>query len=408
MCRKQITLPPNAHILVVKLAGIGDLLLATPALRALRETYPQTNIDLLVTPDSAGLLNGWQVIDRIIVLDKYLFDSLGQVVKNPLILLRLRPLWRELRKGHYDAVLLLHHLTLPFGRLKHQLLMRATGAKWRVGLDNGHGWFLNVRVKDRGFGAMHEAEYNLALAEAVSATTKDKRLTVPLTKEERNIGAQLIAPPLPLNDIPTSPDANGTHTSPDTLRPLIAMHPGSGGYSTARRWAPERFAQLADTLFHNVGGQLVLLGGPEEAELHQQIISMLKSAMPVRSFAGKGNIKVAAAVLEQADLFVGNDSALAQLSVAVGTPTVVIFGLTNHKAWGPYTGGMPEPSTTVVRLNLPCMPCFYRGHDLGTPEGCATRDCLALLGVDPVAIAARRLLRKDYKKVPTEHEVDIG
>jgi 3-deoxy-D-manno-octulosonic-acid transferase len=54
-----ISLPATAHILVVKMAGIGDLLLATPALRALRESYPQARIDLLVTPDSAGLLNGW-------------------------------------------------------------------------------------------------------------------------------------------------------------------------------------------------------------------------------------------------------------------------------------------------------------------------------------------------------------
>src|SRR5450755_2476317 len=182
--RKHITLPEQAHILVVKLAGIGDLLLATPALRALRESYPQARIDLLVTPDSAGLLNGWEVIDNIIVLDKYLFDSPQQMVLHPAILLRLTTLWNTLRAGHYDAVLLLHHLTLPFGRLKHQALMRATGAKWRVGLDNGHGWFLNVRVKDEGFGAMHEAEYNLAIAEAVGATTTNKRLTVPLNEDE--------------------------------------------------------------------------------------------------------------------------------------------------------------------------------------------------------------------------------
>ncbi len=81
----HITLPANAHILVVKLAGIGDLLLATPALRALRETYPQARIDLLVTPDSAGLLNGWEVIDHVIVLNKYLFDYPQQVLKNVLL-----------------------------------------------------------------------------------------------------------------------------------------------------------------------------------------------------------------------------------------------------------------------------------------------------------------------------------
>ncbi len=379
MHKKQITLPPGAHILVVKLATIGDLLLATPALRAMRETYPQARIDLLVTPASAGLLDGWEVIDRVIILDKYLFDYPQQLLKNPRNLLRLRPLWHDLRDGDYDAVLLLHHLTLFFGRLKHQILMRATGAKWRAGLDNGHGWFLNVRVKDEGFGAMHEADYNLAVAEAIGATANTKRLTVPITSKERQQAHQLLFEDGPAENI---------------TRPIIAMHPGSGGYSTARRWAPERFAQLADTLFHDVGSQLILMGGPEEAELHQQIIGMMRSGMPVRSFAGKGSIRVTAAVLEQVDLFVGNDSGLMHLAVAVGIPTVAIFGLTNSDAWGPYTGGTPGEQAIVVKLDLPCMPCFYRGHDLGTPEGCMTRDCLAMLGVDPVAVAARRLLRE--------------
>jgi len=380
MHKKHISLPPGAHILVVKLATIGDLLLATPALRALRETYPQARIDLLVTPASAGLLDDWEVIDHVIVLDKYLFDYPQQLLINPRNLLRLRPLWHTLREGDYDAVLLLHHLTLFFGRLKHQLLMRATGAKWRVGLDNGHGWFLNVRVKDRGFGAMHEAEYNLAVAEAVGgATTSNKQLTVPINAEERQQARQLVY---------------GDKPAASVKRPIIAMHPGSGGYSTARRWAPERFAQLADTLYHDVGGQLLLMGGPEETELHHHIMGMMQSDMPVRSFAGKGSIRVAAAVLAEADLFVGNDAGPMHLATAVGTPTVAIFGLSNSAAWGPYTGGAPGQQAVVVKLDLPCMPCFYRGHDLGTPEGCMTRDCLAWLGVDPVVVAARRLLRE--------------
>jgi ADP-heptose:LPS heptosyltransferase len=447
MHTKQIALPPDAHILVVKLATIGDLLLATPALRALRETYPNARIDLLVTPASAGLLDGWEIIDRVIVLDKYLFDYPQQLLKNPRNLLRLRPLWHDLRDGDYNAVLLLHHLTLFFGRLKHQILMRATGAKWRIGLDNGHGWFLNVRVKDNGFGAIHEVQYNLALAEAAGATTNNRRLTVPINEEERqqafklikeinsdntphvretrNVGAGLAhAQPNSPAQQHTPAESNSPqdtnnlldptytparqHTPIQTYspartehstinRPIIAMHPGSGGYSTARRWAPERFAQLADTLYHDVGGQLILIGGPEEAELHKQVIGRMQSGMPTRSFAGKGSIHVAAAVLEQADLFVGNDSGLMHLAVAVGLPTVAIFGLTNSDAWGPYTGGKTEEQAIVVKLDLPCMPCFYRGHDLGTPEGCMTRDCLAMLGVDPVAAAARRLLREARK-----------
>ena len=384
----QVTLPPDARILVVKLAGIGDLLLATPALRALRETYPQAQIDLLVTPASAGILDGWDAINRIIVLDKYVFDYPQQILKNPRNLLRLTPLWHDLHDSHYDAVLLMHHLTLPFGRLKHQLLMRATGAKWRVGLDNGHGWFLNVRVPDNGFGAMHEAEYNLAVARAVGATPDNTSLIVPLRDEERQQARQLVY---------GEQRENTPESGENVQHPIIAMHPGSGGYSTARRWEPERFAQLADTLFREFGGQLLLMGGPEEAPLHEQIAGMLQSSVPVRSLAGKGSIKAAAAVLELADLFVGNDSALMHLAVAGGTPTVGIYGLTNHKAWGPFPGNDPRRKAIVVRLDLPCMPCFYRGHSLGTPEGCATRDCLAQLGIDPVAAAARRLLRETQK-----------
>src|SRR5438067_12213135 len=116
MHTQPIKLPPGAHILVIKMAGIGDLLLATPALRALRETYPPARIDLLVTPTSAGLLNDWEVIDNVIVLDKYLFDYPQQLLKNPLNLLKLGPLWHDLRGGQYDAVILMHHLTLFFGR----------------------------------------------------------------------------------------------------------------------------------------------------------------------------------------------------------------------------------------------------------------------------------------------------
>jgi heptosyltransferase-2 len=379
---QQIALPPDAHILVVKLASMGDLLLSTPALRSLRETYSQARIDLLVTPEAAGILKGWQAIDHIIVLDKYLFDYPSQMLLHPDRLLRLTAFWNTLRAGHYDAVLLMHHLTLPFGRLKHQVLMRATGAKWRVGLDNGHGWFLNVRVGDDGFGAHHEAEYCMAVAQAVGATITDKRLFIPLSEEDRTQARRLLY----------------NEGSPESApRPIIALHAGSGGYSTARRWAPERFAKLADMLFHDFGGQVVLVGGPEEAKLHGQIMSMMQSPVPVRSLAGQASVHVTAAILELVDLFIGNDAGPMHLAAAVGTPVVAIFGLSNYRAWGPYTGGVAGRRAEVVHLDLPCMPCFYRGHQLGTPEGCMTRDCLAMLGVDSVAAVARRMLCEEIR-----------
>jgi heptosyltransferase-2 len=210
----------------------------------------------------------------------------------------------------------------------------------------------------------------------------NKHLIVPLSAAERQQARQLVFQDTLEDAIP---------------QPIIAMHPGSGGYSIARRWAPERFAQLADTLYKDTGGRLLLMGGPEEAELHQHIMHMMQSRMQVRSLAGKGTIKIATAVLELADLFIGNDAGLMHLATAVDTPTVAIFGLSNQQAWGPYSGEKHSKRTAIVSLDLPCMPCFYRGHELGTPEGCATRDCLASLGVDPVATAARRMLREQGK-----------
>ena len=222
----------------------------------------------------------------------------------------------------------------------------------------------------------------MEVAKAVGATIRDKHLEVPLRDEERRKAWQLVY---------------GEANPSAAEQPIIAMHPGGGGYSTARRWSPERFALLADTLYHDVGGQVLFMGGPEEAELNEQIMRLMTSPMPARNLAGKATINVSAAVLELVHLFVGNDSVLMHLAAAVGTPTVAIFGLTNYKAWGPYTGEPAHTRAEVVHLNLSCMPCFYHGHLLGTPEGCATRDCLAWLGVDPVAVAARKMLRHTWK-----------
>lgn len=382
-----VTLPANARMLVIKLAGIGDGLLIMPALRALRETYPNADIDLLTRHIPAQVLQGWDVLNEIIVINpRPKGAKLDQEFTLKQRLELLGRLLKKLRAKHYDAVLLFHHLLPLQRRLTYQSLTLATGAKWRVGLDNGHGWFLNVKVPDNGFGARHEAEHYLAVVEAIGATTQDKRLRIPLLDEERQQARHIVY------------DTD----EPDTLQgPIIAMHPGCSMLSTARRWAPERFAQLADTLYHDFGGRLVLLGGPDEAPIREEVMRLMQSAMPVRSLSGKDSIKLTAAIIEQCDLFIGNDSGLMHLATAVDTPTVAIFGLTNHKAWGPYTGGIPGRAT-VVRLDLPCMPCYFRGKEIGTPEGCATRDCLAQLQVDPVAGAARKMLLATRKQ-PT-HE----
>ena len=93
-------------------------------------------------------------------------------------------------------------------------------------------------------------------------------------------------------------------------------------------------------------------------------------------------------MLRRCRLLVSNDSGVVHLATAVSTPVVAVFGPSNDAAWGPY----PPPAHRVVRATLPCSPCFYRGTSLGTPQGCATRECLQLVTPAMVVAAAQELL----------------
>ena len=143
--------PPSKpdRILAVKLADVGDLLLITPALRALHHAYPAAKLDVLATPRSAGALQNLSFIDELLLLDKYQFDHPLQSL-HPARWGNLIGFARQLRARRYDTVLLFHHLSLRLGVLKHGALMLVTGAPRRIGLDNGRGWFLSHRIADPG------------------------------------------------------------------------------------------------------------------------------------------------------------------------------------------------------------------------------------------------------------------
>ena len=164
-----VDLGDRPRICVIKLATLGDLLLATPAIRALRDRYPEATIDILTTPAAAGLLQDSQLVRRIFALDKYAFDKPTQLLQNLRPTFAASSLLGRLRKEHYDAALLLHHLTLARSRVKSWALLRAIAPTTSIGLDNGWGGFLDRRVPDNGFGIRHEAEYALEVARAAGA-----------------------------------------------------------------------------------------------------------------------------------------------------------------------------------------------------------------------------------------------
>src|SRR5439155_7441682 len=129
------------RILAVKLADLGDLLTITPALQALRATYPASDIDLLVPPSSASLLAGAPYVNRILAFNKFAFDRKSGLL-NLEQLLRASIFFARLRVAGYDALMLFHHFTTRWGTLKFAALALASGAPARAGLDNGRGRFL--------------------------------------------------------------------------------------------------------------------------------------------------------------------------------------------------------------------------------------------------------------------------
>ena len=357
------------RILVVKLADLGDLLTATPALRALRETFPTARIDALVTPSSATLLRGSDAVDRVIPFDKFAFDRMqGTLSALPKGL----ALGRRLRAARYDTLMLLHHLTTAYGTAKYAALALASGAPVRAGLDNGRGWFLTHRAPDDGFGARHEVDYWLSVVATLGASNPRPRLELVIPPEAEAAAAERWA-------------AFGLEG-----RQVTVLHPGSGAFSLARRWPAERYAALGDRLAEERDLAVVVLAGPApgESELAEAVARGMRH--PAALLSGVPSVQELAALLGRAALFVGNDSGVMHLASTVECPIVAVFGPTNYRAWGPYPPDSPRHA--VVREPLACSPCIHRGHSFGTPSGCPARTCLDIVTVEMVFETATRVL----------------
>lgn len=355
------------RILLVQFADIGDLILTTPAIRALREALPDAHLALLTSSHSAPVIGNMALVDEMITFDRTQFNF----SKALLTLDNLRQIG-SLRKGRYDTVIYFHHFTLKLGTPKFALIGLVTGAKRRIGLQNGNGWFLTESILDEGFGAKHQAQYWLDLVGLLGADTQPQP-------------AQMTTAAITGIDIP---EKSGVR---------VVIHPGSGGYSLARRWSPESFAQVADTLHNEHNAQIILIGTPDDDT------AAVKAAMQHEplDLTGKTSLGQIATLLKDTDLYIGADSGVMHIAATIGTPLVAIFGPSNHEAYGPWT---PHSPSIVIRSAPECSPCSYVGHGIGLRHGCAARTCMRMVTPEQVIDAANAVLNGDvgtYRDTPT-------
>lgn len=330
------------RILCVQWADIGDVVLTTPALSALREAHPDAHIGLLTTPAAAAVVHGTSLVNAIYTLPRF------KIARRETL-----TVFAAIRRDRYDAILYFHRLTTRAGAWKYAALGYFSGAKQRIGLDNGRGGFLTDRVPDPGFDAEHQSDAWLKAAALLGADPAPRPPTV-------------AHEPFPL---------------PDALK-RIAVHAGSGGFSTARRWSPEQLALAADTLAFELNAQIVVVGTSDDDT--PELLRHLKS--PALDLTGKTTVPQLAGVLSQCALYLGSDSGVTHIAAASGTPTVAVFGPTNDRAY------RPLGNSVVVRTLPECAPCLYVGHEMGSRDGCPPLTCLKMVTAEMVVRAARKLL----------------
>ena len=182
------------------------------------------------------------------------------------------------------------------------------------------------------------------------------------------------------------------------------MHVGGDGFNGRKRWAPARFARVANALIERFDARVFLIGGGADIPTSQQAAALIRG--PVRVLAGKTSLKVTAALIEASSLFIGNDSSPLHIAAAVGAPSIGIFGPSDWKEFSPVA--RPGYRGRLLHSDLPCSPCFrFVGNaPLWQVNPCYSFACLKAIDTHHVLDAAVELL--DITIPPRDREPAVA
>jgi heptosyltransferase-2 len=334
---------------------VGDAVMAEPALRELRRIFSKAHITLVARPWVAGLFDGEGLADEVIPLS----DARGFVQTTGHFL----SCARLLRRGRFDLAVLLQN---AFGAA---LLARAAGVKKIAGYPtDGRRALLDYIIPlEPDHKTSHQVSYYLNVA---------ARLEQKLNGES-HIKIETAQPRLRVTVDAKERAARMLEDRGMTTAPIVAINPGATN-SRAKQWLAERFAETADRLAERNGFQTVIIGAAGDIEVANEVANRMRSRPVV--LAGRTSIAELKALLACASLVVSNDTGAAHVSAALGVPTVVVFGPTEHVSTRPLSD-----LAALVRHDVECSPCMLR--DCPIDHRCMTR-----VEVNDVYLAAQNLL----------------
>ena len=320
------------RFLIVNPFGVGDVLFSTPLLRALKDRFPNCVVGYLCNRRTYEILETHPLIQHLFVYEKdELKRSRWKAVKT------LYSLYQAIRKERFDVV-------LDFS-LAPEFSFALKGARIprRIGLDYKHrGRFLTDRVVISGFDEKPIPEYYLEVLRPLGWDPMEKVYPTELWTDEKDEAF-----------------ADSFFHAERLGRNVVGVSPGGGAAfgsrkGSYRRWGASRFAKLCDLLWENLGVETLLFTTQGEEEIAESLIRDVQKK-PVVS---RGTtIRQMAGLMKRCRVVVCNDSGPLHVAVAVGTPTVSLFGPVDPLVYGPYP---PGPSHCVLRQTVPCSPCYRR------------------------------------------------
>lgn len=346
---------PRPRILILRGAYLGDFLLFTPALRALRQALPGATIGVIVSPSNVSLAARYPAIDEVFVAPAY-----PEIVNGPVDEGELRAFFAKMRAWQADIVLQLN----DDGRSANQFAQEL-GPRLSVGIRGAAGPDLDLSLpEDRTQSARFRHLDVLAL---LGIRADSLALDLPLLPTDDADLAVALPEPLSLAEL-------------DRL-PLACIHPGAKW--GARRWPAERFAQVADRLVEEFGLRPVVIG--TEQPLGKAVAAAMRAAGALIDLTGSTSLGALIAVVRRSQVFIGNDSGPSHVAEALGIPSVVIYGVNHPLVWGPSVRAWHR---IVADWTAPCR--WFR------PDGCSDDSsvpCLQAVTAEHVLAEVRSLLQ---------------